>query len=74
MAKDLEEPGFWPRGVMCRPWLSQTQLRNRWNGRHDDENQEREFDNRRSRHRLSANVGPRFDNYNRYTVLNSDVD
>ena len=41
-ASQLLEEGFWPKGVMCRPWLSKGQFQNRFqkidHGNGDDEN------------------------------------
>ena len=39
-AGQLLEEGFWPKGVMCRPWLSKGQFRNRYqntNSRNGDD-------------------------------------
>ena len=32
----LVEDGFWPRGVVCRPWYSKGQYNRRYDSNYDD--------------------------------------
>ena len=65
---------FWPRGITCRPWLSQGQYSNRMAARTDA------YTNKNPRHSTGSkkwdDYNPENDvcDYNRYDALDSDVD
>lgn len=65
--------GFWPRGVVCRPWLSRSALRRRRDNAHysdDNGNDGRDYRQRYHRDDASADI----QTFNRYSMLSSDVD
>jgi hypothetical protein len=81
----LEEHGFWPRGIICRPWVTRNQLRqgrqsNRKNNRTDynDDNDYNDYHDNAPQWRETNNEFTRqYENnvgYNRYSALSSNID
>lgn len=67
--------GFWPRGVICRPWMSRAVLRRRRDSARNSVREERD-DGYRRRYRTERprNTLDNIETYNRYTTLDGEVD
>jgi hypothetical protein len=71
------DPGFWPRGITCSPWLSRTEIRERNNkgNRNADKHSSRirNVESRRN-NRRSIDEFPPFADFNLYSQLDVDVE
>ena len=68
-AERLDDPWFWPEGIVCKPWLSRNMLSNRSN-RFNTQTDNRTYGNRK----LHVDSSYSIENRNRFSALAHEID